>query len=76
MYRKPGGLSVVGLAGAYRIESLEIDDPVWRVIVLCRHMHPALACDGCVEGHLLQHTQADIPHETGVHRLLPVEGHH
>ena len=67
---------MVGLSGAHSIDGLIIDGSPGGAIMFGSNMHSALPGHRGVEGHALNDSKSDIPHQTLVHSLLPVQGDH
>ena len=67
-----GGLSVVGLPNCVLVERLEVDCPPWFAGRLGDHHHAVTPCDWRAHWHWLDHLEADVLVEAGLHVVLPV----
>ena len=67
-----GGWTVMRLSHGMLVQGLEVYGPPERPILLSAYHHSVALSDGCAQGDLLEHTEADVSVQSHLHLLLPV----
>ena len=68
-----GGRTVVRLSRGMLVQGLEIYGPPERPVLLGAYHHLVAPSDGCAQGDLLKHAEADVSVQSTLHLLLPVD---
>ncbi len=68
-----GGRTVVCLSRGVLVQGLEVYGPPERPVLLGAYHHSVAPSDGCAQGDLLKHAEADVSVQSPLHLLLPVD---